>query len=329
MNYVIIGDVHGMLEPLEKLLQKLGFSKKNGIYQHPKYTAIFVGDLVDRGKHQRGVLELVRAMVEYGSAKAILGNHEYYVISFYSINPLTQQSFKKRTPALLDYRRAFMNDYPLESDDANDIIGWMKSLPLFLELDGFRVVHATWDEQRIAQLRHYVGEKGQLSNSDWQEALTQGTTLQKTVTTLLQGVYIPIPVAIAKRNCKKNSSPLPPSEADKHYRLYWWKTHFSTWKHILCAKKYLKRFEDAPLPANILTQYQYDEQQPPLFLGHYWFKGKPKLIQKNMACVDYSACIGGKLTAYVWNKADNPVQNGLREDRFVSVPSKSYLEDII
>jgi len=322
MNYVIIGDVHGMLEPLEVLLQKLGFVKNNGAYQHPKYTAIFVGDLVDRGKHQRGVLELVRAMVEHGSAKAILGNHEYYVISFYSINPLTQRPFKKHTPELLEYRRAFTRDYPLGSKAADDIINWLKSLPLFLEIGGFRVAHAAWNEEIITQLQQRIGKKGLLSTDDWQEALTEGTSLKIAVTTLLQGVYISMPELI-----QPSTNPAPPSHLSKHYRLYWWKTQFSAWKHILCAKKYLKRFEDMPVPANLLTQYNYDAQQPPLFLGHYWFTGTPKLIQKNLACVDYSACVGGELTAYVWNQDDQPHKKGLREDRFVSVPSKHFLDE--
>jgi hypothetical protein len=322
MNYVIIGDVHGMLEPLEVLLQKLGFFKQDGIYQHPKYIAIFVGDLVDRGKHQRGVLELVRAMVEYGSATAILGNHEYYVISFYSINPLTQHPFKKHTPELLEYRHAFMHDYPFGSKAADDIINWMKSLPLFLELDGFRVAHAAWNAEIIAQLQQRLGKAGQLSHDDWQEALTEGTSLKTAVTMLLQGVYISMPLPT-----QPSANPAPPSRLSKRYRLYWWRTQFSAWKHIVCAKKYLERFEDMPVPPNLLAQYNYDAQQPPLFLGHYWFTGEPTLIQKNIACVDYSACVGGQLTAYVWNQADHPQKEGLREDRFVSVPSKSFLDE--
>lgn len=321
MNYVIIGDVHGMLEPLEQLLQKLGFSQQNGFYQHPQYTAIFVGDLVDRGKHQRAVLELVRAMVEHGSAKAILGNHEYYVISFYSINPLTQQPFKQRTPELIEYRRAFMHDYPFDGDDTDDIIEWLKSLPLFLEMDEFRVVHAAWDKQTIRQLRRYVDHQGRLKRHHWHAALTAGSPLKETVTRLLQGVYISIPKEKASKKI------IPSDHSSKRYRLYWWKTQFSAWKQIICARKYLERFEDVPLPSNMLTQYYYDPQQPPLFLGHYWFKGKPQLIQKNIACVDYSACVGGTLTAYVWNQQDKPAQNGLREDRFVSVSSKSYLDE--
>jgi hypothetical protein len=35
-----------------------------------------------------------------------------------------------------------------------------------------------------------------------------------------------------------------------------------------------------------------------LFIGHYWRRGKPAAIQANLACLDYSAVLSGKLVAY-------------------------------
>jgi len=265
MNYVIIGDVHGMLEPLEQLLKKLGFSKQHGVYQHPEYIAVFVGDLVDRGKDQRGVLELVRAMMEYGSAKAVLGNHEFYVISFYTINPSTQRPFIEHTPKLLEYRQAFMADYPIGSDDADDIINWLKSLPLFLDLDDFRVVHATWDNERIDQLKSYTNQHGQLLENAWHEGLTHGSALNKAIRVLLEGASINTPVNPKKiPQGETNVIPylMPPSV--KAYRVRWWKTFFSTWKQILCKERDFPDFENIPLPIdNPLKSYHYSHDHPP------------------------------------------------------------------
>jgi polynucleotide kinase-phosphatase len=79
----IIGDVHGCRAELEELLDLLGY----GVIRddagrpidavHPDgRTAVFVGDLVDRGPDSPGVLRLVMGMVQAGTAICVPGNHE-------------------------------------------------------------------------------------------------------------------------------------------------------------------------------------------------------------------------------------------------------------
>ncbi|MCX4412707.1 polynucleotide kinase-phosphatase [[Kitasatospora] papulosa] len=69
----IIGDIHGCSSELDTLLGKLGY--ENG--SHPEgRTAVFVGDLVDRGPDSPGVLRRVMSMVSSGDALCVPGNHE-------------------------------------------------------------------------------------------------------------------------------------------------------------------------------------------------------------------------------------------------------------
>ena len=79
--YDVIGDVHGHADRLEALLQKMGYSHRAGAWRHPERTAIYVGDLIDRGPHQVRTLEMVRAMIDAGSARATMGNHEFNAIA--------------------------------------------------------------------------------------------------------------------------------------------------------------------------------------------------------------------------------------------------------
>ncbi|GAA3656377.1 polynucleotide kinase-phosphatase [Nonomuraea antimicrobica] len=73
----IIGDVHGCRSELETLLGELGW---RGL-RHPEgRTAVFVGDLVDRGPDTPGVLRLVMDMVEAGTAVCVAGNHEQKLV---------------------------------------------------------------------------------------------------------------------------------------------------------------------------------------------------------------------------------------------------------
>ncbi|MFG3148095.1 polynucleotide kinase-phosphatase [Streptomyces sp. M41(2017)] len=69
----IVGDIHGCASELETLLGKLGYVDG----AHPEgRTAVFVGDLVDRGPDTPGVLRRVMSMVGSGDALCVPGNHE-------------------------------------------------------------------------------------------------------------------------------------------------------------------------------------------------------------------------------------------------------------
>ncbi|GGW80632.1 polynucleotide kinase-phosphatase [Streptomyces lucensis JCM 4490] len=69
----IIGDVHGCSAELESLLTGLGYA--DGAHPDGR-TAVFVGDLVDRGPDSPGVLRRVMSMVKSGNALCVPGNHE-------------------------------------------------------------------------------------------------------------------------------------------------------------------------------------------------------------------------------------------------------------
>src|SRR5436305_7687369 len=62
----IIGDVHGMLRPLEGLLA--GINRAD-----PDAKLYFVGDYVNRGPESKGVIQLVLALK---NARFIRGNHD-------------------------------------------------------------------------------------------------------------------------------------------------------------------------------------------------------------------------------------------------------------
>ncbi|MCY0953671.1 polynucleotide kinase-phosphatase [Streptomyces sp. H27-S2] len=69
----IVGDIHGCSSELETLLAKLGY--EDGVHPGGR-TAVFVGDLVDRGPDSPGVLRRVMGMVASGNALCVPGNHE-------------------------------------------------------------------------------------------------------------------------------------------------------------------------------------------------------------------------------------------------------------
>jgi protein phosphatase len=87
----LIGDVHGCCDELEDLLRELGYEvvgERDGgfpdggrVYAHPEgRTAIFVGDLVDRGPRILDTVRLVRNMVDAGHALCVPGNHDMKLV---------------------------------------------------------------------------------------------------------------------------------------------------------------------------------------------------------------------------------------------------------
>ncbi len=77
----VIGDVHGCRAELEALLTELGYQpsardRRRRFIPPDDTTAVFVGDLVDRGPDPAGVLTIVMNMVTAGDALAVRGNHD-------------------------------------------------------------------------------------------------------------------------------------------------------------------------------------------------------------------------------------------------------------
>ena len=81
----IIGDVHGCVEELRELLERLGYASvpgsglgsSEGHYHHPDgRRVVFVGDLVDRGPGNMAVLEIALAMRAGSVSLQALGNHD-------------------------------------------------------------------------------------------------------------------------------------------------------------------------------------------------------------------------------------------------------------
>ncbi len=82
----IIGDVHACFDELEALLTKLGYTVNRVEEEGQNYgfevlapadrTAVFVGDLIDRGPNSPDVLRLAMSMVRAGTAYCVPGNHD-------------------------------------------------------------------------------------------------------------------------------------------------------------------------------------------------------------------------------------------------------------
>ena len=132
-GYDLIGDVHGCGKALVRLLDKLGYSLKQGIYHHPTRQAIFVGDIVDRGPRIRESLAIVYNMVQAGYAQMVIGNHEYNVYCYQTPDPKRKamaylRDHNPHNDRLVAETLEQFANYPGE---LNEYLEWFSRLPLF------------------------------------------------------------------------------------------------------------------------------------------------------------------------------------------------------
>jgi protein phosphatase len=119
----VIGDVHGCLEELINLLEKLGYRvvRQTLLVTRPLgRKAVFLGDLVDRGPQSANVLRLVMAMAASGSALCLPGNHDMKLLRHLSGHHVkvnhgfdqTLESFASEPPEFLDQVKSFLSGLP-------------------------------------------------------------------------------------------------------------------------------------------------------------------------------------------------------------------------
>ena len=286
--YDIIGDVHGHLLELEGLLKNLGYKKYDDYYRHKNRKAIFLGDLIDRGPAQEGVVNLVRTMVKQGAAMAVMGNHEYNAIAYYTADTAGNY-LRKRNEQNTAQHQKFLDVYQDRPSDWHEAIAWFKTLPLWLDLTEFRIVHACWDQTYIDKILAIYNNSATLSEECLRRSSNEETWEFKAIETILKGPELPLPGGVSFRD----------KEGQKRYsmRTQWWKSA-STYKEGYIGPEVARAsIPDVPIDGDYAVGYGVKEK--PVFIGHYWLSGVPAVLAKNVVCVDYSvAKPNGKLVAY-------------------------------
>lgn len=325
MLYDIIGDIHGRATLLEMLLKKLGYRRSaNGTYIAQNRTAIFIGDLIDRGNEQFKTVDIVRRMCDEGVAQCIMGNHEYNAVRYATViaNPATgvppYRLFLQVHNKTNNWcHEAFMKEFgPVDSAQHQDVIGWFKTLPLFID-NGFKCVHACWDPKAAGIIREYnCHGEASLTSESLYEAHFKDSPMFYAVKILIKGPETPLPYGVSYKDG---------AGIKRHVIRYkWWGGHFSNYLDaslgLNCSREIRHELSITPFDNSKTVFYTPDS---PVFFGHYWVecaKKGPVPFSKNVVCVDYGRQCEEMLTAYV-----HEIGHKLSSDRFVqvSIPDSS------
>ncbi len=119
MPTYVIGDVHGHLPTLERLLAEIRFDRHAD-------RLWFCGDLVNRGPDSLGVL---RRVTDLGDrALTVLGNHDIHLLA--------------RAEGLAEPKRRDTLDAVLSAPDRDDLLAWLRHRPLIHREGHWALVHA-------------------------------------------------------------------------------------------------------------------------------------------------------------------------------------------
>ncbi|WP_036128011.1 metallophosphoesterase [Marinobacter nitratireducens] len=308
-GYDIIGDIHGCAHTLELLLEQMGYRKVNGVYKHDRRQVIFIGDIIDRGPRIREALHLVRDMVEHGSARIVMGNHEYNALGYCTrARPGSGKTWlREHNPRHDRLIRETLEQFEHYPHEWNEFLEWFYTIPLFIEEENFRAVHACWDGDLIEKFKRTQG--GACIDDDFLHASAALESFAgQVMDTLLRGTDLRLPdgMSITGRD----------GYVREFFRTKFWADNPQTYADVV--------FQPDPLPPEVAKRVltdgerkqliSYPLEAPPVFVGHYWMEGKPAPLKANVACLDYSAVKYGKLVAY---RLDD--ERVLSPDKFVWV----------
>ena len=306
MNYDIIGDIHGHADALEALLCDLGYRHRGGAWRHPDRQALFVGDFIDRGPKQVEAVQIVRRMVDAGSALAVMGNHEFNAIAWFLPDPANPGEYlRSHHSARYGAKNRHQHEAFLAEVEGTplhqELVSWFLTLPLYLDLPDLRVVHACWHTAALDSLTPYLTVQRCLTAETMVLACSEpeseaekdapGMTVFKAVEALLKGVEVALPpphVFHDKDGITRS-----------RVRVRWWDSDSGTYRKAAMLPEDVRReLPEESVPAHALVGHDGGK---PVFVGHYWQTGWPELLSDKIACVDYSVAKGGKLVAYRWD----------------------------
>lgn len=290
----LIGDIHGCALSLRMLLERLGYRLQNGSYRHREgRRVIFIGDVIDRGPRIRESVEIVRSMVESGQAEIVMGNHEYNYLC-YQTESFTQRGsyLREHTPRHQRIVQETLNQYANHPNDELELLEWIRQLPMFIEREDLRVIHACWHQALINELTENFSDAPMSDPQFLERSVVHGSFEWLVADRLLRGTHLRLPndeEMVSKDGFRR-----------RFFRTKFWSVEPQTLADVV--------FQPDPLPEHIARMkltaenradlLHYAEDEVPLFIGHYWCEGEPKPVAPNIACIDYSAVKYGKLVAY-------------------------------
>lgn len=283
--YDIIPDIHGDINRLEITLGALGYGRRDGVWRAPQgRKAAFLGDLIDVGYENAEVIHAVRAMVHADEAVAIIGNHELNARLYHTRgeNQLNHPCGYMRAHTAQNTRQAetFLAELPVGSSGARDAIAFFAELPVFLDLGGLRLAHASWSESRINIIRERRPD-GRLKDEDLQLlAFEDGADeFVNAAISIIKGPEAQLPDGIHFADHK--------GDLRGQIRVRWWAQNARSWREVAASVPDISQLPDGAIDPALVPLI--DPGTVPVAFGHYKRKSNVSIDAPHALCLDYPA----------------------------------------
>lgn len=171
-NIFAIGDIHGCLDSLQRLLDILPIDWE-------KDLVIFLGDYIDRGENPRGVIEKIIELKKNYPHRVITlkGNHEWMFERFLKGIDIEVFLYNGGGKTLKQYYNPQKNMLEIPEEHIN----FLKNLPLYFEIDEYLFVHAGINPEKELQYQKeedllWIRESFYLSDKSFSKVVVFGHT---------------------------------------------------------------------------------------------------------------------------------------------------------
>lgn len=196
----VIGDVHGQVQQLEEVLDKLKY-----LPDLDERWIVFIGDLVDRGPDPMGAIEIMLDLIEdHPRTTGIAGNHELAMAAALGLVP---------APDFADWPERWVNNYGADTTFASYEADFgnldellqklpeahrllLRNLPWCVEHPRYLFVHAGLDPHQPFELQRQILQEKDftLTNPPWlcSKSLVNSPVPEDCPLTVVSG-HVPVP----------------------------------------------------------------------------------------------------------------------------------------
>lgn len=140
---IAIGDVHGCLFSLKKLIELLEPENDDQL--------VFLGDVIDRGNHSKGVVDYLIELDSSYSCHFLMGNHELMFLDYVENKNSAEWMANGGSALLKSYNSPPLRDFPEEH------LAFLRGCHYFIETDNYFFTHGGLDPELSIKdnLRYY------------------------------------------------------------------------------------------------------------------------------------------------------------------------------
>ncbi len=183
---IAIGDIHGCLHPLKKLIKQIEPEADDQL--------VFLGDMIDRGKHSKEVIDYLIKLSSRYSCHFIMGNHEQLYLDYLKNHNRDQWLHNGGHATLKSYK----------SDDGRDLpekhLHLLQHCHYFLETEHYFFAHGGLDPELSIKdnLRYYKPEEFCWQRVHMQSSFLEHNNYKWEKTVVCAHTALPLPVMLEK-----------------------------------------------------------------------------------------------------------------------------------